>query len=422
MVDKKFLILFILVTLVFSIIAYKPADIVIAGPHMTDLEYFKDELQIIENSTGLKIKYEIYSDIETHLVDNQSTSIDIAIIPNPQGVINLGERSVVMPIDNIISLDTLNNFYSKHLQIITTSKNTNKNYGAFFRLFPNSMIWYNIEKYNDIGSPEFQSYNEILDFTLNYSKNNNNLWCLDIESGASTGWIATNWLEDLILSQHGLELYDEWSNLNVLSSEKRILDSITSIGKLLFIDNAVYGTNKRVVRKEFRNNFKNLLSEDVDCVFSWAGHYANLYMPEDKTFGIDYDFFKFPSTTNRDTSIVGIGDILTVLNHSDSTVKVFNLLIDDTFGKEWMNKQDATYVPANKQNKNLIMNPLTFKESKLIQSSLIENTFRYDASELMERKIGADALWIALKNYIDMGRERAYRGIEDITEELDSNF
>ena len=87
-----------------------------------------------------------------------------------------------------------------------------------------------------------------------------------------------------------------------------------------------------------------------------------------------------------------------------------------------MNKQDATYVPANKQNKNLIMNPLTFKESKLIQSSLIENTFRYDASELMERKIGADALWIALKNYIDMGRERAYRGIEDITEELDSNF
>ena len=422
MVDKKFLILFILVTLVFSIIAYKPADIVIAGPHMTDLEYFKDELQIIENSTGLKIKYEIYSDIETHLVDNQSISIDIAIIPNPQGVINLGERSVVMPIDNIISLDTLNNFYSKHLQIITTSKNSNKNYGAFFRLFPNSMIWYNVEKYNDIGSPEFQSYDEILDFTLNYSKNNNNLWCLDIESGASTGWIATNWLEDLILSQHGLELYDEWSNLNVLSSEKRILDSITSIGKLLFIDNAVYGTNKRVVRKEFRNNFKNLLSEDVDCVFSWAGHYASFYMPQDKTFGIDYNFFKFPSTTNSNTSIVGIGDILTVLNHSDPTVKVFNLLIDDSFGKEWMNKKDATYIPANKQNKNLIMNPLTYKESKLIKASLIENTFRYDASELMERKIGADALWVALRNYIDMGRERAYREIEDITVELDSNF
>ncbi len=422
MVDKKILILFILITLVFSILVYKPFDVVIAGPQMTDIEYFKDELQIIENSTGLKIKYEIYSDIETHLADNQNTDIDIAIIPNPQGVINLGERSVVKSINNIISTDTLNNYYSKHLQSITTSENSIKNYGAFFRLFPNSMIWYNVDKYNDIGSPEFQSYDEILEFTLNYSKKNKNLWCLDIESGASTGWIATNWLEDIILSEYGPELYDEWSNQNILSSEKKILNSISSIGKLLFIDNAVYGTNKRVVRKEFRNNFKNLLSEDVDCVFSWAGHYASFYMPKDKTFGIDYNFFKFPSTTNSNTSIVGIGDILTVLNHSDPTVKVFNLLIDDSFGKEWMNKKDATYIPANKQNKNLIMNPLTYKESKLIKASLIENTFRYDASELMERKIGADALWVALRNYIDMGRERAYREIEEITVELDSNF
>ena len=155
------------------------------------------------------------------------------------------------------------------------------------------MIWYSVEKYNDIGSPEFKSYDEILDFTLDYSKNNKDLWCLDIESGASTGWIATNWLEDLILSEYGLETYDDWSNQNILPSENKILNSISSIGKLLFTDNAVYGTNKRVVRKEFRNNFKNLLSEDVECVFSWAGHYANFYMPKDKTFGIDYTSLNF---------------------------------------------------------------------------------------------------------------------------------
>ena len=76
----------------------------------------------------------------------------------------------------------------------------------------------------------------------------------------------------------------------------------------------------------------------------------------------------------------------------------------------------------NKLNKNSIINPLTKKEAELIKASLLENSFRYDASELMERKIGADALWKALKNYIDMGKERAYREIEDITEELDTSF
>ena len=421
MVGKSFILIFILITMTFSFFAYNPVDVVLAGPQMTDLEYFMDELKVIEDSTGLKIKYEIFSDIETHLIKNQNTNIDIALIPNPQGVVNLGERSIIKPIGQIISSEQMNNYYSKHLQQITISKNSNKNYGAFFRLFPNSMIWYSVEKYNNIGSPQFNSYEEILNFTLEYSKFNENLWCLDIESGASTGWIATNWLEDLIISEYGLETYDNWSNQNILSSESKILSSINSIGKLVFIENAVYGTNKRIVRKEFRNNYKNLLSEDVDCVFSWGGHYAEFYMPENKTFGQDYDFFKFPSTKSE-SSIVGIGDILTVLNYSNETEVVFNALINEEFGKKWMNQLDATYVPANKLNKNPIMNPLTKKEAELVMVSLIENSFRYDASELMERKIGADALWKALKNYIDMGKERAYREIEDITEELDTNF
>tara|TARA_B100000003_G_scaffold48743_1_gene42709 strand:- start:877 stop:2142 length:1266 start_codon:yes stop_codon:yes gene_type:complete len=421
MVSKNFIILFIIVTVTFSFFAYKPADVVIAGPQMTDLEYFIDELKIIENSTGLKIKYEVFSDIETHLVENEKASIDIALIPNPQGVVNLGERSIIKPIEKFLPLNGMNSYYSEHLRQITTSENTNKNYGAFFRLFPNSMIWYSIEKYNDIGSPKFNSYEEILNFTSQYSKDNKNLWCLDIESGASTGWIATNWLEDLIISEYGLETYDNWSKQNILSSESTILNSINSIGKLVFTENAVYGTNKRVVRKEFRNNYRNLLSKDVDCVFSWGGHYADFYMPEDKIFGQDYDFFKFPSTKSNN-SIVGIGDILTVLNYSTETEKVFNKLIAEDFGKQWMNQEDASYIPANMLNKNSITNPLTYKEFELVKASLTDNSFRYDASELMERKIGADALWTALKNYIDMGRERAYREIEDITEELDTNF
>ena len=82
-----------------------------------------------------------------------------------------------------------------------------------------------------------------------------------------------------------------------------------------------------------------------------------------------------------------------------------------------MSHTDSSYIPANIKNINYIVNPITSKERDLIRISLKDNTFRYDASELMERKIGADALWIALKNYIDSGKE-----IEDITKELDSNF
>ena len=419
MVNRQFLVIFLFVTIAFSFFAYQPIDVVIAGPQMTDLKKFEIELKSIEDSTGIKIKYETYSDIETYLIENSNSDIDIAIIPNPQGVTNLGDRGIILPMDQIVSKEIMESYYSKHLQEITTSNNSKKNYGAFFRLFPNSLIWYSVEKYEEIGSPKFNSYNELLEFTTNYSIENKDLWCLDIESGASTGWIATNWLEDLILNNYGLEIYDQWSKQEILSSEKSIFNSINNIGKLVFTDNAVYGSNKRIVRKEFRNNYKNLLNEEVGCIFSWGGHYATLYIPEDKKFKTDYDFFKFPSPHN---SIVGIGDVLTVLNYDEDTKLVFDKLIDESFGKTWMSRTDSSYIPANIKNINYIANPITSKERDLIIKSLNDNSFRYDASELMERKIGADALWVALENYIDIGRERAYREIEDITEELDSNF
>ena len=142
-------------------------------------------------------------------------------------------------------------------------------------------------------------------------------------------------------------------------------------------------------------------------------------MPENKQFNKDFDFFKFPSPLN---AIVGIGDVLTVLNYDEDTKLVFDNLIDESFGENWMSHPDSSYIPANIKNLNYIANPITSKERDLIINSLKDNSFRYDASELMERKVGADALWVALKNYIDIGRERAYREIEDITEELDSNF
>ena len=59
---------------------------------------------------------------------------------------------------------------------------------------------------------------------------------------------------------------------------------------------------------------------------------------------------------------------------------------------------------------------MLLKETLLVRNALNEDLFRYDASELMERRIGADHLLYALKKYISLGSEF----INEVTEELDS--
>ena len=80
MVNKSIVFIFIITTSIFSFLAYKPADVVIAGPLMTDQDLFDEELEILSEATGLKIKYIELIDVEDYLInDNSNSDFDIAL-------------------------------------------------------------------------------------------------------------------------------------------------------------------------------------------------------------------------------------------------------------------------------------------------------------------------------------------------------
>ena len=195
-----------------------------------------------------RIRYVPFSDIESEIIEgNNIEEFDLAIIPNPQGVVNLGERGLVYPITIALEKEIIDKNYSDHLQNITTSDQDKNMYGVLFRLIPNSLIWYDVEKYEKIGAPKFDSYEDIVLFTKENVSNGKPLWCMDIESGASTGWIASNWLEDIILHNYGPNVYDRWSQQKITPKNNDIKSSILSIGEIIFIDNAVYGGKNRII-------------------------------------------------------------------------------------------------------------------------------------------------------------------------------
>ena len=60
---------------------------------------------------------------------------------------------LIIPISKLVNDIELMNNFSNHLKNITTSEKTKENYGVFFRLFSNSFIWFDIEKFQEAGSP-----------------------------------------------------------------------------------------------------------------------------------------------------------------------------------------------------------------------------------------------------------------------------
>ncbi len=426
MVSNKslFYLIFILVTFVFSIIGNTQTDVVIVGPDFEQQDYFIEELEAISIKTGYKITYIPLNDVHAYL-NNNLNEPDMAILTDIQSLKILGESETLLPVNQFYSQLEIEN-YSQHLIDLVSSEDNSELYGHWIRLFNNSLIWFNVDRYNQYGAPEFKTFDEIIEFTKENSKEGNELWCLTIDSaenqplldyeyGESSGWIISNWLESIVLSNYGPEIYDLWSQNELKFSDQEIILSLLDVGKIIHNENQIFKGKEYFIRSQVSNSPKNLASDSSTCVFSLSGHHSINDFPSDKNFGEDYDFFNFPSDEYSEM-VIGFGDTLSLLNYDIPTVEVYKSLISSDFGEVWASKQDTLFISSRSDfNLEAYNNPLASKQFIQIRDSLKSNLFRYDASMLMLNGTGKKILWTSLRKFATLSNDY----LPEITEEID---
>ena len=416
--NKKiiFFSLTVLITTIFSLFANDPPEVVIIGPEFHEQQYFVEELNIIANELGIKIKYESVSDAETFIIDNPNSSSSIAIIPNPQGVVNLAERKLIYSLDDVlVDNNSIFNLYPNHLISIVSHEDSI--YGGWTRLFPNSLIWYDISKFEQ-HNVTFDSFETLLEGTKKIADNGTSPWCANSESAASTGWIQTNWMEDVLLTKYGPKVYDEWSKLKIDASNVKIFLSIKHMEDFIFYDNHIYNGPGSIISKEFRNLPKVLLDDSTECFMSWSGHYFRYYIPEDYQYLKDFAVTNVPKI-NFENSVVGIGDNIVLTKDNELSKKVISKILSKNFGEIWSSYQDTEFISANQNfNKQIINNELTKFEYSIVHDALQKDLFRYDASEIMARPIGSNLLWKLFKEYIREGPQNLVKLLNELDREI----
>ena len=416
--NKKILFfsLTVLIIITFSFLAFDPPEVVIIGPEFHEQEYFIEELNIIADELGIKIKYESVSDAETFIIDNPNSSSSIAIIPNPQGVVNLAERKLIHSLDDVlVDNNSIFNLYPNHLISIVSHEDSI--YGGWTRLFPNSLIWYDISKFEQ-HNIKFDSFETLLKGTKKIADKGISPWCANSESTASTGWVQTNWMEDVLLTKYGPEVYDEWSKLKINASNIKIFLSIKHIEDFIFYENHIYDGPGSIISKEFRNLPKLLLDDSTECFMSWSGHYFRYYIPEDYQYLKDFAVTNVPKI-NFENSVVGIGDSIVLIKDNELSKKVISKILSKNFGEIWSSYQDTEFISANQNfNKQIINNELTKYEYSIVHDALQKDSFRYDASEIMARPIGSNLLWELFKEYIREGPQNLVKLLNELDREI----
>src|SRR5207245_5007828 len=119
--------------------------------------------------------------------------------------------------------------------------------GIFIKSAYKSLIWYNPKALQQAGHQVPKTWDDMMALSQKIAGTGTTPWAIGLESGATSGWPGTDWIEDIVLRQAGAETYDGWYQGKVKWSSDQVRKAWQSWGQIVGDAKMVYGGEQRVL-------------------------------------------------------------------------------------------------------------------------------------------------------------------------------
>ena len=135
---------------------------------------------------------------------------DIIYWPQPGGVVDAAERGLIVPLEDLgIDLDAYAAAYSPYLVSLGTVDGVV--YGGANAVNLKSIVWYQPAEFDKRGYSIPATWDEMIALADQIVADGMNPFCFGMYSNGATGWLATDWMEDVMLrTGGGTDTYDQW--------------------------------------------------------------------------------------------------------------------------------------------------------------------------------------------------------------------
>ena len=230
-------------------------------------------------------------------------------------------------------------------------------------------------------------------------------WCMGWESGAATGWVGTDWIEELMLRVNRPQVYDQWvSHVDPVFNDPQVKAAFDAYAELLGgVPDApnAFGGSDGIINTSFQTTGNDSLTDPPKCMMQRQGNFVTGFYPEDAQADLDgtFDVLPFPPYAGGydGLPVLGGGDIAALFNGEDQdSIDFMKYLTSDQFGAEWA--QAGGWLSPHK----------TFDASNypdgttaaIAEIASKADVFRYDGSDLMPAEVGADSFWVGMVAWV----------------------
>ncbi|MEM9004980.1 MAG: ABC transporter substrate-binding protein [Cyanobacteria bacterium P01_F01_bin.86] len=383
---------------------------VVVGEQQAKLE---EALAPFEEETGIDVVYEGTDAFATLLpvrVDSGNAP-DIAMFPQPGLMRDFAQEGSLISINEFMDIQAA---YSQDWIDLGTVDG--ELYGVWYRSSVKSLVWYNPQAFAAAGYEIPTTWDELTALTEQIVSDGGTPWCLGMESGDATGWVGTDWVEDIMLRTAGPEVYDQWITHEIPFNDDRIKAAFEKFGEIALNPDYVVGGAVGVLSTPFGDSPNPLFQETPGCYLHRQANFIASFFPETVELGTDVNIFPLPGIDPQyGTPVLVAGDVFAMFNDTPAARALMEYLATPTPHEIWAGL-GGFISPHQQVSLDVYPDDVTRQQAEILINA---DVVRFDGSDMMPGAVGTGTFWTGITSYV--GGTDVETVLEDIENSWPSN-
>jgi len=376
---------------------FKGTTVTATGPFVDqDAQKFADTMKEFEEATGITIEYQGSKEFEASIkaAMEAGNAPDVIDFPQPGLLKTFAAQGKITDLNQHLNLETLNANYNEYWLDQATMPGEDGEPimgGVWERVNGKGFVYYPKKAWDEAGYAVPTTHEELLALMDQMVADGTPPWCIGIESGAATGWVATDWTENNMLRTTTPEDYDKWVAGELPFSSPEVKNAVQLWSDIWTNPDYVYGGTASIVKTSFGDSTLPMFdAAGPKCWMNMNGNFITSFFPEGSEAGVDYGAFYYPAIDTAYGNPVEVGgDIWAATNDRPEVLAVMQAFASAEHLKGWLAAGGAIA-----PQKDVDLSWYGSEIDQVVGKAIVEaETVRFDASDLMPGEVGAGSFW-----------------------------
>jgi alpha-glucoside transport system substrate-binding protein len=231
---------------------------------------------------------------------------DIAAFPQPGKLKQFAQDGDLLEVPDDVVASVSEGWADSYLAF---SNVDGTQYGVPFKSDLKSLVWYVPSVWEEKGYEVPETLDDFTALVNQMVENGDTPLCVGIESGPATGWPFTDWVEELVLRQQGIDYYNQWVAHEVPFNDQPIVDTFDAVAGPdgYWKEGNVFASGGSIAATAFGDNGTPLV--EGQCMMHRQASFYSAFFPEGTEFGTgpgQVNTFYFPSNEGQPVLVGGI--------------------------------------------------------------------------------------------------------------------